>query len=374
MVVPATARSSLGQLDELLSEVCVVLQIPHSMYEDAKGKYEAVGKWLVGEGSPLHGADISIYAQGSVAIQTTVRPRRNENEEFDVDLVFEVRLPGLEPLQLYGWVLDRLRSNGTYAPLVEPLKRCIRLNYAGKFHLDVLPAVPDPQNGGTCILVPDRKDPRRWSPSNPRGFMSWFNDRAGRYFVEAEKRGTEPLPQNVPSESRPPLKRAVQLMKRRRDVAFNRSDHAPRSVVLTTLAGEHYAGEQDVVSALVAVLDRVHDQIETSRGPLLIRNPANADELFSEAWQADRVSYDRFTRFIQDFRDEMRALQTASGLGSVGKLLGAMFGESPTSEAMKRATARVEDARRSGSLRVGRGGRLTSAAGVVVPRNTFFGE
>jgi hypothetical protein len=56
----------------------------------------------------------------------------------------------------------------------------------------------------------------------------------------------EPLPQQTEAEDKAPLAVAVQLLKRARDVAFNGTKTAPRSVVLTTLAGQHYAGCESV--------------------------------------------------------------------------------------------------------------------------------
>jgi hypothetical protein len=56
---------------------------------------------------------------------------------------------------------------------LERLKRCLRLNYAGAFHLDILPACPNDRLGGGAILVPDRKL-ECWKDSNPKGFAEWF--------------------------------------------------------------------------------------------------------------------------------------------------------------------------------------------------------
>ncbi|MBI4562826.1 MAG: nucleotidyltransferase [Candidatus Rokubacteria bacterium] len=363
--------SANEQVDTLLEEVCVALQLTETQYTNAEEKYRAIGAWLSAADSPLAPFAPVIYPQGSIALQTTVRPRRDtEQAEYDVDLVHELKAD-VEPMALYKAVERRLASHTYYRQILEPKKRCLRLNYAGEFHMDILPAVPDPLRGGTCILVPDR-ELQSWTESNPRGFVHWFNDRAG--VVVAGERKAQPLPANDPAYARPPLKRAVQLLKRHRDIIFGANDAAPRSVVLTTLAGHHYRGEQFVVDALLRILDGVMGEIEATPGIMLVANPTNPEEHFSEAW--DEESYARFVDFISRFRTAFRSLLTETGMSAIRDRLSALFGEEPTLRALDAFAKRVEVARSSGALRVGAGLGLTTRTTATrsIPRNTFFGE
>ena len=66
-----------------------------------------------------------------------------------------------------------MNANETYAEMLEKLKRCLRLNYAGAFHMDILPACPNDQVGNGSIIVPDCKL-ECWMHSNPKGFAAWF--------------------------------------------------------------------------------------------------------------------------------------------------------------------------------------------------------
>ena len=86
---------------------------------------------------------------------------------------------------------------------MERLPRCIRLNYAGDFHLDIVPAIPDLLAGGTCILVPDLDanlslhSPQndRWKPSNPKGYKTWFEGRCvSLTTLKCSRASVEPLP------------------------------------------------------------------------------------------------------------------------------------------------------------------------------------
>ena len=143
-------------LDFLLEQLSVMLQLPASKYRNAEDKYHAVGAWLAEPGSPLRGLDPDIYPQGSMLLQTTVKPR--VGDEYDLDLVCHLKVArSVNPLTVYEMVKRRLGANEKYASILRPKKRCLRLDYSGDFHLDILPACPDIDRGNTCILVPDRE-------------------------------------------------------------------------------------------------------------------------------------------------------------------------------------------------------------------------
>ena len=153
------ARSRpLLDLDDLLEEICLVLQLTPALYENARTKYEAIAAWLTAPGSKLLPYAPLIFPQGSFRIQTTVRPWRYD--EYDLDLVCQLAIPlGLQvdPMWVYGLVEERLAANETYRTRLERYKRCLRIVYAGDFHLDITPARPDPSGVPNHLVVPDRK-------------------------------------------------------------------------------------------------------------------------------------------------------------------------------------------------------------------------
>jgi Second Messenger Oligonucleotide or Dinucleotide Synthetase domain len=361
-------------LDALLEEVCIALQLSDSQFNLAQQRYHAIGDWLGAEGSALAQFVPRIYPQGSIALQTTVRPRRDrdESEEFDIDLVCELGVFDLSPVDLLERVGRRLAKHETYRHMLEPLKRCWRLNYAGEFHLDVLPAIPDLARGGSTVLVPDR-ELHEWCPSNPRGFARWFNERAAlRALVE---RKAEPLPPNAPAVARPPLKLVVQLLKRRRDIFFGPSDLAPRSVVLTTLAALVYEGSTSVSLTIASMLGRLC----VRRGTIIpdVPNPTNRAENFAEAWQRNPAAFDAYCRFVDSFAREWSALFELSGYAEIQQRLGQLFGEEPTKRAVEALAERVQRARNAGVLRVGPAVGLTTvrtSRSHPIHRHDFHGE
>jgi len=131
-----------GEAYTILDEICQELELSEAQYEAAKTSYEAVADWL---GKSTHPTlrMLSLYAHGSTALGTTVRPLARE--DFDVDLICLVLgLTGdMPPAELKKLIGDRLREHGQYAAMLEEKKRCWRLNYAREFHIDISPTIPN---------------------------------------------------------------------------------------------------------------------------------------------------------------------------------------------------------------------------------------
>lgn len=365
-----------SQLDELLEQVCVSLQLSPTQYEDAKEKYEAVGRWLSAPESTLAQFRPEIYSQGSMRHRTTTKPRNQE--EFDLDLMCEIQAHSSwfpNPMGLYEAVEKRLQENRVYAEKLERFKRCLRLNYAGDFHLDVTPAIPSPSGEKSSILVPDRTI-RSWVSSNPAGFAEWFERRSVPH-RQTMAASLEPLPPNQSSNRKPPLKRAVQLLKRHRNIVFGGADNAPRSIVLTTLAANHYDGGDNVTDVLIGILDGILGETQRTTDPLVIRNPTNLSEVFSEAWIRDPSAYVAFVEFIQEFRSQLHTLLHSTGFEEISGVLNDLFGKDIGTRAIAAHARHISDARDSGQLRFEKHGATLTTVGTssfAVPRNTFYGD
>lgn len=352
-------------LNLLLDGICRAIQLSPTLYEDAETKYEAVADWLARAGSPLARFDPVVFPQGSVRIGTTVRPL--DQDEYDVDLVLLLSTVIDDAMHLYGLVRDRLLAHKTYAGILEEKKRCLRLNYAGQFHLDVLPARPTFWPESTSLWVPDM-ELRGWSVSDPKGYASWFLG-----IAEGERdrilAQTEPLPEFTSVEQKSPLQRTVQLLKRRRDVYFDGDEDAPRSVVLTTLAARHYRNQQSVLAALVDTLELISAEIQRTQGILAVPNPTLPQEDFADAWDVN--SYARFVRFVGDFQAELVRLGSSQNMESVAEQLAEMFGEQPTNAAYREYGKRLQARAGAGRLYVGVAGVSTAASRKAVKPPPF---
>ncbi len=371
-------ESFLQQIDDLLMRICVELQLDETRYRLAEETYRAVGEWL--ESQSLVGRlRPSIYPQGSMPLNTTVKPI--VGDEYDVDLVCRLICRTeffRNPVEALNLIEAALRANRTYDPMVERKNRCIRLNYARKFHLDILPACKDPQSGGTCILVPDRQL-GQWTPSNPQGFRSWFDTQARQFLHRTLLERVAPLPAQQPAEQKEPLRLCVQLWKRSRDIRFkNNPAVAPPSIVLTTIAGLIYQGEASVFAAMGNILEETARAVRTARPRLVVLNPSNANEDLSERWDSNPSAYRDFVRFVNELDAQWKALAQLRGIDKIARVLEGLFGEELTKSVVQKQARDIEAARSRSELGMKKGsGIITGLAGSsVVPVRpvTFYGQ
>jgi hypothetical protein len=367
-----------GWLDDILIRICIALQLTPTQYEDARAHYHAVARWLAADSSPLARVNQEIFPQGSLQIGTTVRPWWRE--EYDLDLVLWLELlTEIDPVQVLNIVERRLRENSTYAPIIERKNRCIRLNFAKRFHLDILPARPDLRLRGTHILVPDRAA-RCWKESNPKGYARWFAERGElmQKFSLAEKRAAavQPLPLPEEASEKNSLQLATQLLKRWRDIHFaTELELAPISIVLTTLAGFHYLGERHPFEALCSIVNAINLSIPAV-GRLKVCNPANRLEDLSERWDTEPRAYRLFVKGMGELGEKLDQLRGTQGLPSRTKQLEGLFGEALAQSAVKRQAKALDEVQKAGNLGVARTGALTiitSAGSVPVRPHTFYG-
>ncbi len=374
VATPFLGTTRIEEIDFLLREVAKALQLSPQQRALAEIEYDNLNKWLNRTGGGLWVYEPLVYPQGSMSYGTTVRPRLRD--EFDLDCVVELPYFNGTSSELFNLLHRDLSLCSAYKGHIEKLKRCVRIIIERLFYIDVLPGRHDVVRGGTCIEIPDRKL-RDWCYGNPKGFRDWFEDccqRAVNLVLKA--RAYEPLPEEESVELKAVLKQVVQLLKRQRDIAFDDEDLAPRSIVLTTLAGDVYQGEQSLFTALSSVLDAIQARIDAADGePLELCNPTNEDECFSEALDADPARYYAFVDWIARLRSRVVRLSELA-LPELGKELGSLFGETVANRAVTIFAKSMQAASESRSLRIGPAAQLTiiPSAGTVVPQHRFYGR
>jgi hypothetical protein len=182
------------------------------------------------------------------------------------------------------------------------------------FHMDVVPSIPadaihrqvllermrnngvDPavaanvaQHAGS---ITDNRSPDygqlnvTWRVSNSEGFALWFESRMRQAEVLLERNaamaGTtvDRLP---PQRWNSPLQAAIRILKRHRDVMYQKNpDAKPISIIITTLAGHAYRGESDLEATLAGILDRMAGLVRPTA--LRVPNPVNPVEDFADKW------------------------------------------------------------------------------------------
>ncbi len=353
--------------DAILREIAEELDIPPTKYKVAVERYTAVGRWLEAGTYPGIQGIPHVHPQGSFRLGTVVRPIRHGIEcEYDIDLVCLLNaIAGTTPAAIKHMVGQRLKDHETYKKMLDNEgRRCWTLNYAEQdgigFHLDTLPCIPKPishpdihpKYAERAIDLTNRHDDERtysWGKSNPAGYAEWFADRQRETFsriaalrkrdIQAKYSNVFARVDDVPDQLvRTPLQRAVQILKRHRDVRFaghrNEADR-PLSVIITTLAAIAYRQESDVYSTLANFLDSIVRYQETGiircrNDRWVIPNPVHLDENFADRWNdLDSRKADAFFQWINWVREDLDEILNASTASELEKRLRGAFGDSP---------------------------------------------
>lgn len=375
MSIPPDLSTRRGVLDYLLAQIVLALQLTETQIKRMESAYGAVAAWLEQPDSPLAIYRPVIYPQGSAAIGTTVRPRLRT--VFDLDFVLEVAFFPGTPMELYELLFERLEAHGTYCNMIERKRRCVRLVYEGDFHADILGCrTARPVVIAGSVDVPDCTTPTVWRASNPRGYARWFENQSRTAAETRFLAKAMPLPANWEASAKTVLQRIVQLTKRQRDMVFGDDDGGARSVVLTTLLATVYRGELSVFDALAEALDAIVAAIQQARPRrIVVSNPMNSLEDFSEKWDEAPASYLAFSTWIQNFRERFRALAHVEGLEEITRALAVLFGEDVSINAMHHYQQALAEARSENRIRaVGTSIVTGTSVGRAVPGNRNFGR
>jgi hypothetical protein len=185
-----------------LKETADALDIPEHVYEDATIKYEDVGEHLGADDSDLKQYDPQIYPQGSFRLGTVVQPIDGESG-YDIDLVCQLEIAKELTTQesLKERVGKRLEERADLKEILESSRRCWVLNYPSdqgmpKFHMDVLPSIPNFERPPTGILLTDT-ELVRWQKSNPVAYANWFKSRMSAIFERRKAAFAESIQANV---------------------------------------------------------------------------------------------------------------------------------------------------------------------------------
>jgi hypothetical protein len=348
---------SSNQFSQLLESIAEALDISDSHYQQAKQRYESIGKWLERDESKVACYSPEIYPQGSFALGTVTRPIF-DIDEYDLDLVSELNLQKDEITQevlknLVGYEIKSYAyANNMNSPVKEG-RRCWTLSYAddAQFHMDILPAIPDTDPPTSiwsdfAIAITDNTLPNYgyinadWPRSNPKGYAAWFRSRmeiefnARREFLaESMQARVEDVPEY---QVKTPLQRAIQILKRHRDIMFVEDpDDKPISIIPTTLAGHAYNNESDLLDALQNLVKGMPCYIRSINGITWIPNPVNPLENFADKWQEHPQREENFYKWLQQVQQDLDKALELADIPGVAESLKPSLGERAVNEAVR---------------------------------------
>ena len=372
------------QLDQLLNVAIASFDIPDSMYELAVRRYEHVGRWLSGC-AEQRGTTGDVYPQGSFRLGTVVRPI-GPKDQYDIDMVYrrdiskyflsQAKLKEDAGVDLYNYVESVPEGH----PKLKEGKRCWTLVYTSDpFHMDILPAILDPDGDHNSILLTDR-NLREWQHSNPIGYSEWFRGRMADEFIRLREEAAITMAamdvEDVPEwKVKTTLQRTVQALKRHRDIYFkDRVEHRPTSIIITTLAAKSYLGGGILYDVLVSVTQDMPRHIEKLDGEYWVANPVKPEENFADRWRGDAAFATSFFEWVEQAHTDFRNLATKPGVDRSLELIAEGLGEGAAKAAGGAFGEQFAAASRKGQLGLGSAtGLLSTSSRRPAPRHTFHG-
>jgi len=327
--------------EDTLTQIANYIDISPSDFRIAQERFNAVKEWLL-EGEYESGSRPEVYLQGSFRLGTVVRPYCGDRDgDFDIDQVCELTVPKNPrlPSILKHDIGNRLKENAVYMRILDDEgRRCWTLEYASNedrpgFHLDILPSLPKDRGGQFQIDITDKEDANYdWSISNPKGYYYWFKSRNSftNEFIRNQSRIIFEKNQVVYNEIndvpkqliRSHLQRAIQIMKRHRDVHFSEKDHKPISIILTTIAAHVYRSDS-IFGVIIDFAKYVAGRHETllrngvlqrdrvldyDNGQWLVPNPVDQGgiegdiENFADKWNEDNAFSEAFFEWVKQLK------------------------------------------------------------------------
>lgn len=368
-------------INKLLFEISNGLNISETMYKKAVDSYGAVGKYI-SSNLEIPDNDIEIYPQGSFNLGTVVRPLHDEDDGYDIDLVVELNKDKFDAKTTKIIIGDVLMNNKLYAKSLTEGKRCWTLEYSG-FHMDILPSLSDSANfDNNMIKITHKCELNNYSfkKSNPKDYKKWFDDINEESYSllanEYSKRKQLSI-EEVPSyKIRTNLQRAIQLLKRHRDVMFKDKDDAPISIIITTLAAKAFGNEEELLDSLINIITRIESLIEHKNGVPSITNPSNEDENFADKWAHDNNKEENFYKWIKQLKLDFIVMpDKLSGINEIAEHFGNILGEDLSKSASIRVAEKLSIERKNDSLYVDKDSKLISKdkKGLPLKDHTFFG-
>lgn len=274
----------MGRFEGFFEAIAAELDLTDTEERTIESSYQAVGSFLAAS-DLLIPFEPRVFPQGSMRLGTVVKPLAKD--DYDIDLVCELtNADELSPSSVKK-VVGRALQNGRYADQLEDEHgRCWTLSYSANppYHLDILPGVGiENQRIRATRKLADGS--YSWLYTNPKGFASWFLKLCQRTRLAEDSRSVEPVRVGI---RKSPLQRAVQLIKRHRDVYFeNNPDLGPASVIITALSGLCFSGEKTIESILRSGPIQWASKIVKNNGKYHIRIPSLPDDDYADKWNGE---------------------------------------------------------------------------------------
>ena len=265
--------------------------------------------------------------QGSYGLKTIIKPVGTR--EYDADqLLYMTYDEDKEPKDYINNVYDCLKGNDNYKDKVHRRTRCVYIDYAGDFHLDLVPCITQ-QDWFTQeekYFICNNKE-NEFELTDGTGYRDWFNEKT--------------------KITNGDLKRVTRLLKFLRD---HKRNFSVKSILLTTLIGNSvYSSDEwgkdfkDIPTSLKTISNRINNFLQANISMPKICNPVLSTESFTRHWDQDKYSNfrEKFNIYNDKINNAFDATDHNTSVKKWREVFGDNFGELKDDNSNKNAAPTV---------------------------------
>lgn len=234
--------------------------------------------------SEYDSAIVRFNPQGSWAHKTIIKPPRDR--DFDADLLMVVRvISNWQPRDYIENLHTIFKMSDRYKNLVSRKTRCVRINYANDFHIDLIPIIKVIRSSKCRHFNCNLRD-NEFEETAPEAYTDWWKYKN----------------KNIGGNQ---LRLVTRLLKYIRDI---KGDFSCKSILLATLVGNqvHEYGNlhltqnfPDIPTSFRTIVSRLDDWLQQRPSLPLIKNPVLPSEDYNRHW--NQKKYDNFRGSIHRY-------------------------------------------------------------------------
>ncbi len=274
-------------VDDFESFLRTEVNLNQTRLDRLQNSVNAIENFLAGQ-TTISPHFLDMIPAGSWAHRTIIKPV-GEYDEFDGDVLLYVKENAdWQPKDYIEELYAAFRTSDTYKSKAQKKTRCVRIDYAGDFHVDVVPYLERLEGHYiTTRLEPENEG--RFEASNPEAFSAWIDER-----------------QRASNGS---FVKVVRLLKYLRDY---KNTFSCKSIILTTLLGNELNpviaelrpdDYKDVPTTLHTLLQALAKSLPESMPAVM--DPAGTGDNFTDRYK-DEWNYRNFRERIISYADKVK--------------------------------------------------------------------
>jgi hypothetical protein len=229
-------------------------------------------------------------------------------------------------------------------------------------------------------------DTEWWMKSNPFGYAKWFFQRAIYSSTKMFALSESVDPVRPFQKEKMPLQRAIQLLKRHRDIMFSSdeydSENRPISIIITTLASKAYDKSENIVDTYVNIVSKMRSYIETRLNQKTgqyerwVSNPVNDEDNFADKWAEVAQKEEYFYAWLDKLEEDLGTIKNSQGVGlqRLNESFSMQYGDKLVNKAFASYGEKNRLLREGGQRKIAAGTGILGSVGKSIPNHNFEGN